>query len=278
MATTKIHFLGFSAIQHVYAGAIKDPKGRAAYFFTPYNAAVLMINDAVRCWSGNREYTHFTVNPLTRQVSWCYFPTEQVKKWTKELVASQMVKYSYGKPGKAVVDEATIPAEMWRHNDKTPQNRMFYLHLIQDQTYDRFVRSVIDVSRRYDDVYVFDGQEYTGAQIRGEGMERWSKGLLSELDDQFYVRLAKRYYDYTRVKANRVWIERVMVRAINAAYSPELAEATVKFVSLSDKVNQLITEGRFDDEVWPIPNSVVDCWIDWFFEDMFNAFIELDVL
>ncbi|MBR1540883.1 MAG: hypothetical protein IJ629_07085 [Clostridia bacterium] len=278
MATNKNHFLGFLAFQHVYAGAISDPKGRAAYFFTPYNAAVVTTNDSVRCWSGNREYTHFTINPLTKQVSWCYFPKEQVKKWTKELIDSQMVRYSYGKPGTAVVDEATIPAEMWQHNDKTSQNKLFYLHLIQDGTYDRFIRSVIDVSRRYEDVYIFEGKEYTGAQIRGEGMERWSKGLLAELDDQFYVRLAKRLYDYTRVKADRRWIEKVMIRAIHTAYSPELAEATVKFVSLSDKANQLIAEGRFDDEVWPIPNSVVDCWIDWFFEDMFNAFIELNVL
>ena len=276
MATNKIHFLAALAWQYAYAGVMEIPEAR--YFFTPRSAAVMTTNDSVRCWSGAREFTHFTVNPDTKMVSWCHFPIESVKYWTKDVIERQMVKYSYGKPGKAVVDEATIPAEMWRHNDKTTQNLLFYIHLIQDCTYDRFVRSVIDVTRRYEDIYIFDGKEYTGAQIRGEGMERWSKGLLSELDDQFFVRLAKRYFYYTKCKANRQWIEIVMCKAIRGAYSKELAEATVKYVSLSDKAEELISSERFDEECWPIPNTIVDQWIDWMFEDMFGAFREIHVL
>lgn len=279
MATNKVHFLAALLFPHVYAGAIEDPKSQTIqYFFSPKSAAVMTTNDSVRCWSGNREYTHFTINPLTREVSWCHFPIESVKYWTMDVIERQMVRYSYGKPGEAVVDEPTIPAEMWKHNDKTTQNLLFYIHLIQDCTYDRFVRSVIDVSRRYEDIYVFDGQEYTGSQIRGKGMERWSKGLLSELDDQFFVRLAKKFFYYTMTKANREWIEQVMCKAIRAAYSNELAEATVKFVSLSDKANELISNKRFDEECWPIPNSVVDRWVDWMLEDMFNVYRELNIV
>lgn len=278
MATNKIHFLAFLLFPHVYAGAIEDPKGRAAYFFVPEKAAILTTNDSVRCWSGAREFTHFTVNPLNRQVSWCHFPMEPVREWTKDLVQKRMVKLSYGKPGISILDEPTIPQEMWKHNTRTPQNELFYLHLIQDVTYDRFVRTVLDTSRRYEDVYVFEGKEYTGSQIRGDGMERWSKGLLNELDDQFFVRLAKVYRDYTNEKVDQNWIEKVMCRAIRKAYSRSLAEATLKFVSLSDKASTIISDGRFDEECWLIPNKVVDQWIGWMLDDMYNAIKEFDVL
>lgn len=277
MATNKNHFLAFLLWPHVYAGAIKDPRGRVSYYFNPQKAAVVTTNDSMRCWSRKREYTHFTVNPDTRAVAWCMFPTVSTKEWTKAMI-EKMPKASVGKPGDSIVDEATIPEEMWKHNEVTPQNELFFIHLIQDRTYDRFVRSIIDTSRRYEDVYVFNGQELSGAQVRGEGMERWTKGILSELDDQFFVRLAKLFYRYTNVKADRSWIQTVMNAAIYQAYSAELAEATVKFVSLSDKANELITKKNFDEECWPIPNGIVDQWIEWMMEDMFDALKELKIL
>lgn len=277
MATNKNHFLAFILFSHVYSSAIAEVKGRAYYYFQPQTAAVVTTNDSMRCWSKAREYSHFTVNPQTGAVSWCMFPLMPIKEWTKEIV-EKMPKISYGKPGSAIVDEATIPEEMWKHNERTPQNELLFLHLVQDCVYDRFVRSVIDTSRRYEDVYVFDGQELSGAQVRGQGLERWTKGILSELDDQFFVRLSKRFFQYTGVRTDKDWIQNVMCRAIHEAYSDELAEATVKFVSLSDKANELIAEGRFDDECWPVSNSIVDQWIDWMLEDTFNALKGLGIL
>ena len=277
MATNKIHFLAFLLWPHVYARVIGDSRGRADYYFQPQKAAVVISNDSVRCWSKAREFTHFTVNPITGEVSWCQFPLLPVKHWTKEDVEN-MPKMSYGKPGVAIVDESTIPEVLWKHNERTFQNELFFIHLIQDRAYDRFVRSIIDTSRRYEDVYVFEGKELTGAQVRGEGIERWTKGILSELDGQFFVRLAKQFFRYTRTKADRGWIESVMIPAIRQAYSADLAEATVKFVSLSDKVNELIAEERFDEECWPVPNAVVDQWVEWMLEDMYDALKELNVL
>ena len=279
MATNKIHFLGFLLFPYEYRAMPENLCGGTSRYdyFSAKSSAEVIVNDAMRCWSGPREFSHFTINPETGEVSWAVFPEADLKRWSKEMV-QEMEKFSAGKPGVAVIDEATISDEFWLHNVDSEQNERFYIHLVQDSAYDRFVRSVIDTSHRYEDIYVFDGEELTGAQLRGQGMERWSSGILSELDDQFYVRLAKRYFLATGMKADRFWIDNFMKKAIHERYSPELAEATVKFVTLSDKAHAIIESGKFDEEVWPVPNRVVDQAIGWMMEDVLNALKWLFIL
>ena len=236
-------------------------------------ATVITLNDSMRCWSGAREYTHFTVNPETGLVSWMQMPTEDVSEWTEELVKSTE-RFSAGKPGDACVDEATVCAEFWRHNKFSKQNMLMYLHLVQDKVYDRFVRAVIDTSGRYDDVFTFGGKSYTGADLRGKGMMRWNDdGLLNVLDAQFYVRLAKRYFEKTGILANSEWIEQVFKPAFFRTYSQELAEKTVKFISINHFAETAISTKNWDEESWPVPNWVVDQFIDWMIDDMVEAIL-----
>lgn len=268
MATNKIHFLATVLFPHVYEVGNESDFGERA-------AAEVIMNDSMRCWLGPREYGHFTLNPETGKVSWMTFPITDVNTWTEETLAT-VDKFSAGKPGKAVVDEATIPEEFWRHNVRNAQNKHFILHLVQDKSYDRFVRAVIDVSHRYEDRYWFGGEELTGAQVRGEGMERWSKGIITELDDQFYVRLAFKYFKATGIKAGEAWISNVMKYAILERYSPELAVKTIKFVSLSDKAAEIIKNEKFDDEVWPVSNAFADQYVEWLLEDILDAVLGLE--
>ena len=274
MATNKIHFLAFMLLPYVFPGQCDGE------WFSEIGAAQVIMNDSIRAYVGPREYTHFSQNPRTGKVSWMRFPESDMKTWTKEILEG-MEKFSAGKIGTAVVDEATVPEEFWLHNAQTPQNEHLYLHLVQDKTYDRFIRTVIDTSRRYEDIYAFGGETMTGAQLRGQGMERWTRGLLNELDDQFFVRLVKRYHEATDSMVDFTWISMAMEDAIKQCYSAELAEATLKFVTLSYKANGIIeTLGRskFDEEVWPVPNALVDQWIDWMFEDILDALKRMHVI
>ena len=271
MATNKIHFLAFMLLPWVFPGQCDSE------WFDEIGAAQVIMNDSIRAYVGPREFTHFTANPATGKVSWMRFPESDMKTWTKEILEGAE-RFSAGKPGTAVVDEATVPEEFWLHNRQTPQNEHLYLHLVQDRSYDRFVRSVINVFRRYEDIYVFSGETMTGAQIRGQGMERWTRGLLNELDDQFFVRLAKRYHEVTDAVADRDWIRVAMKDAMHQCYSSELAEGTLKFVTLSDKANDIIGRRKFDEEVWPVPNVLVDQWIDWMFEDILDALKRMHVI
>lgn len=272
MATNKIHFLATMLVPYL----INIDEVTAKRYCSAKAAAVLTTPDSMRCWSGSREYSHFTINPKTGEISGATFPKESVKEWNEEIVKS-IDCYSAGKPGSAVVDEATIPDAMWVWNEWSEQNFLFYLHLLQDKAYDRFVRSVIDVSGRYEDKYRFNGELFSGAQIRGQGMERWSRGLINELDDQFYVRLAKRYYEKKNVKANNFWLKHVMCKAIRQVYSDDLANNTVKYISLSERADELIKNLSFDDPNWPVPNWIVDQAIDWMMEDMNNVFLNYEL-
>lgn len=234
-------------------------------------ACTITTNDSMRCWVGPREYTHFTVNPDTGLVSWIQMPTEDVSEWTEELVKNAE-RFSAGKPGEACVDEATFCAEFWKHNEFSAQNMLFYLHLVQDKGYDRLIRTVIDTSQRYNDVFTFNGEVYSGADLRGKGMQRWmDDGLLNIIDAQVYVRLAKRYYEMSGILANTEWCEQVFKPAFFEVYSKELAEKTVKFVSINHFAEEAISTKNWDDESWPIPNWIVDQHIDWMLADMLEA-------
>lgn len=247
------------------------------YGYSLEEAAIMTTPDSVRCWVRERALTHFTINPHTGEVSGMEFPDIDTRFWTEDIVQQNMAIYAFnaGKPGEACIDEPTIPNEFWAYNEKSPQNNLFYLHLIQDRLYDRFIRSVIDCSRRYEDIYIFNGEVYNGADLRGKGMARWNDdGLLNQFDAQFFTRLAKRYFEKTGMLANSQWIEDVMKPSIFGAYSEELAHNTVKFISLHPLSDELISQKRFDEEIrWPVPNRVVDTWIEWLFEELLNECI-----
>ncbi len=241
---------------------------------TTTEAAIVTTPDSIRCWLPERAVTHFTINPQTGDVSGMKFPDFDVKLWTETIVQMVWAQSGYyaGKPGEACIDEATIPNAFWIFNEHNEQNNLFFMHLIQDRLYDSFIRSVIDCSRRYEDIYVFNDKEYSGADLRGKGMARWNgDGLLNQLDSQFFVRLAKVYWKKTSELADASWIQRVMKTAIFEAYSKELAEKTCDFISIDPLAHKIISEGRFDEEIWSVPNSLVDRWVERLFEDTFDS-------
>ena len=269
MATNKIHFAAL-LYYDIEMRKFLSPLGVG---FNHIDAAVVTTPDSMRCWVGSRAITHFTLNPSTKEISFMEMPGYNTKLWSKDLLLS-MYSYDAGKPGDAVVDESTIPAQFWKYNNFTEQNFLFYLHLVQDASYDRFIRSMIDVSGRYEDVYWFKGKKYSGNDLRGKGLERWNgDGLLNQLDAQFYVRLAKRFYEATGILINRHWVEVEMKPAFFEAYSKELAENTVKFISISDVAEDIISSHNFDQEIWPVSNKYVDQYLNWMMEDMTNAII-----
>ena len=209
------------------------------------DAALLTTPDSVRCWSGARQLTHFTINPTTGKTSWIEYPDMPVWEWSKSIV-SDAAKFDAGKPGNAAVDEATILEEFWRHNKKTPQNMLFYEHLVQDKFYDQYLRKYVDVSRRYEDIYTFEGKEYTGEEFRKKADERWSgESLVNSFDSQLFVVLAKILYKEKGITANREWFEKEVFPVFYQVYSDELAQNTVRFITMTDTADEIITNHNF---------------------------------
>ncbi len=261
MATNKNHSIAFMvAIMRAKQNgsfAIKDITGNIR------EAIILTTNDSMRCWLGSRAPSHNTINPLTCKVSWITMPEQDVSSWTKDLVLSAPM-YDAGKPWVSCIDEETILDEFWRHNVISIQNTLFYLHLAQDVAYDSYIRVLIDCTRRSENLFTFKGKTYTGDELRGKGLARWNgTGLINILDAQFYVRLAKVYYELTGILINSEWLEKVYKPAFFEVYSQELAENTVKFTAIDPTADEIITSKRWDDEIWPVSNKVVDEYVSY---------------
>ncbi|MBP3597017.1 MAG: hypothetical protein J6J60_06430 [Clostridia bacterium] len=235
MATSKVHIL-----MSLLSG------------YSIEEAVLLTTPDSMRCWSGPRQFSHFTINPSTQNVSWMRFPETPVNDWNKELIDAAE-KFDAGKPGVAAVDEATIPAEFWKHNSKTPQNELFYAHLVQDVLYDDYLRTYIDVSRMYEDIYLFDGKVFSGEEFRKSGDSRWNReSLVSSFDTQVFIGLAKLLYESKKIIANRAWFEKEVFPAFYESYSNELAEKTIRFITMSDFADETISKLKFDYQHGPV--------------------------
>ena len=229
--------------------------------YTLADAIILTTPDSVRCWSGPRQFTHFTENPSTGEISWFKYPETPVKEWSKEIIDSTD-KYDAGKPGISAVDEASVAEEFWKHNQKTEQNTLFYIHLLQDITYDDYLRTYIDVSRMYEDIYLYDGKIFTGEEFRKSGDSRWNgESLVNSFDSQMFIALAKNIYETTGIVTNRAWFEKEVFPAFYEKYSEELAEKTIKFITMSDFANSTITALNFDYQHGPVDVSEVDKFI-----------------
>jgi len=259
MATNKIHSVAFmiAMIESKQNGTftIKDFSGNIR------EAIILTTNDSMRCWLGSRAPSHNTINPATGKISWITYPADDVSVWNKGMVLSAPM-YDAGKPWTSCIDEETILDEFWEHNAITIQNTLFYLHLVQDVAYDSYIRELIDCTRRSDNLFTFKGTTYTGDELRGKGMARWNgNGLINTMDAHFYVRLAKVCYEMTGTLINSEWIENVYKPAFYDVYSQELAENTVKFTAIDPTADEIITSMRWDDEIWPVSNEVVDGYV-----------------
>lgn len=230
--------------------------------FSKEQAVEITTPDSIRCWCGPRQYTHFTINPETNEVSWIEFPNTPIKKWNKEVIDAAN-KYDAGKPGEAAVDEATDLETFWKHNKKTLPNQLFYIHLLQDTLYDAYLRSYVDVSERYKDRYFFNGEKYSGAEFRQSGQERWNgESLVNRFDTQVFIALAKRLYETQGIIANRAWFEQEVFPIFREVYSEELAEKTIRFVTMTDAANETISAKKFAYESGPVPADKVDAFID----------------
>lgn len=262
------------AIDHIltldlYAALFKECK------VTSTNVALVGYPDFFRCYVGNRGFGHFTINPKTGEVSWITYPEKDVKEITKaDLEAAD--KYDAGKPGTACIDELSRPEEFWKHNKFSLQNLFFYIHLIQDDCYDKVpIRTFINTEKRYEGIFQFNGETLTADQLRGKGPSRWETGLINLIDDQMYIRLAKAYYEETGIIANQEWIDTIVKPAIHETYSEEQANSACKFINLSERLNQIVSNKNWNGNV-PLPDFLMDQAITWMMEAIHGAFLRYE--
>lgn len=200
--------------------------------------AYLLVPDAIRRYTGPRPYSHFEM--YNGQTSWMEFPTEDLLKVVNkenifEYCKGHLIEGGYPK---CVIGEETQIDVFEEHNQHLSGDYYYGIknHLIQDIAYDNYVRRVIDCTKRYDDIFVFNGEQMDGAQMRA---------LVQRISDYDVYLLAKELYEKYGITYNQEFLKENIFTELQRVYSEDLAEGTAKYMNIPENINGWITAHDF---------------------------------
>lgn len=199
----------------------------------------VLLPDAIRRYSGPRQYSHFEVHP-TREgdISWMKYPVniKNLNKATLEAMEEGKEKHLAEGIPPCVLGERTDIPTFEKHNMHLPTRYFAGVkkHLAQDVVFDDFVREQIDCSRRYEDKFVFKGQEYDGKGIRAK---------IAEIENQGLYILAYMLHKSYGITANQEWFDKHVKANLDREYSEDLANGTYQYMRIPEEINRRITEG-----------------------------------
>jgi len=229
------------SIQHAMCLALHDGKPDSKLI------AATLYPDAIRAYSGPRQYSHFEKSESGKFSYYMEFPSNMHagKDFVQKQVAACKEDISLVRPC-AIGEETDIDA-FYAHNDhlRGEMKQGIDYHLHQDMVFDDFIRREIDCSNKYDDRFVFHGQEMNGKDVRR---------LISNIEQQGIYVLAHKLYAEKGITANQEWLKNTIKPALDKEYSADLSDKTFSFMNISPEVNQLITDhdwSRLDDGMIP---------------------------
>ena len=184
------------------------------------NVVVLLLPDAIRMY-GPRQQFHCTEHPITHEISSVRFLTtpDKLKKIKSLYKASLQPDIP-----KCVSDEMSHPETFIAENPEWAESA-YVTHLIQDYSWDKWLRERVDVTERLLDRFVYKttGEVVDGATFRKE---------LGPIDNVFFQKIAKTIYEESGVLLNQEWFEEHVYKNMLKAYDEELAENTWKYIKL----------------------------------------------
>ena len=206
---------------------------------------LVVFPDAIRAYSGARQYSHFERSYSGGKSSWWSFPTN-IKGVTKDSVLESLRYGSYlAKNPKCVLGERTDINMFLIKNRHLPKNlhEGFYNHLIQDSIFDDFVRNIIDCSKMYEDMFIFRGNKLNGSQVRE---------LIGNIEQQGVYVLAYLMYRKFGITCNNEWINSYLYNVLLGGYPRDLADKTIRFMKLNEDIDRYIT-----NHDWSHMNSMI---------------------
>lgn len=202
----------------------------------------LLLPDAIRMY-GARQVFHFTEHPVTGQISTVVFNTtpDNLKGIKNNLETNLQADIP-----KAAVDEMSHP-EVFAQLNPDWVGSGYETHLHQDVEWDRWIRTLIDVSGRFDDRFVYNktGKVVNGATLRKD---------LFPMDDLFFIAVAKRIKAEFGVIIDADWFEKHVHQSFLRDYDEELAENTWKYINIPalDKpisLPEFVTQEEIEAEI-----------------------------
>jgi len=213
----------------------------------------LLLPDAIRMYTGARQYSHFEKSEDGDLCSYIMYPISLEglnKAYMQELY---LLDSGYLVPGirPCCMGEETSIETFVDTNAHLPiwYFKGVFNHLVQDVTFDEFIRKHIDCTRMYEDVFVFKNEQMNGKKVRE---------LIAAIEQQGYYYLASIAYDKYKVIANQDWFDSSIKPILFEEYPQELAENTYNYMKINETINEKITNIDFDHIDGPLSKSDYD--------------------
>lgn len=218
------------SIQHVLCGALyfdEDTMKR--------QMSAMVFPDAIRAYSGPRQYSHFEFNETHTASSYWKMPAD-MSAVTKESVQKSLKVDGHllSDIRPCVLGEETNIQAFSQMNQHLPED-MFKgveTHLRQDMVFDEFVRQQIDCRDKYHDVFIHGGRLMNGKEVRG---------VIYDMEQYGVYALAHDLYEQKGITANQQWFEEQIKPDLENAYFAELAEKTFAFMKIDPMIDAYIT-------------------------------------
>lgn len=197
--------------------------------------AATVYPDAIRAYSGPRQYSHFEKSEDGEYSYYMEFPEDMHASKEEVQALTAQCEYDVNLVRPCVLGEDTDLKAFYDHNQNL-DGEMFKginYHLNQDIVFDDFIRREIDCTGKYDDKFIFQGEELNGKDVRG---------LIGDIEQHGIYVLAHKLYEEKGITANKEWFEENIKPALEQEYSQDLADKTFSYMNIRPDIDKLITE------------------------------------
>lgn len=219
------------SMQHVLSARLQNVNCNNSTYM-----AALVFPDAIRKYSGLRQYSHFEKgSDGINDTSYWEMPTD-MKSVTKHSIKANLEVFAHISNSiiPAAIGEDTDIGTFYEHNMHLPAVMYHGIedHLKQDIAFDSFIREQIDCSQKYKDIYFFKGQEMNGKDVRN---------LIGDIEQHGIYILAHEIYKNYDELTNQSWFDEKIKPVLFGEYPADLANTTFSYMTIRSDINELIT-------------------------------------
>lgn len=224
----------------------------------------VVFPDAIRAYSGPRQYSHFEYSDDGRDCSWWTMPTDMATVTRQSVQASLKIGSHLAVNKPAPFGKTTNWRAFEAHNqDMAVQNPSMFNGILthlknQDVVFDRFIRErVIDVSRMSEDIvgvqdtFLRRGRIPEGVKIKqsnGKAVfasDQDARAAVTAVEQFGIYVLAERLYRNCGVTASTAWFQTTVREKLARVYPTELVESSVSYMKVAEPYNTWIEQHDF---------------------------------
>lgn len=204
----------------------------------------ILLPDAIRFYTKGRQASHFE-QPLTGDTAWMIFPDEDaIWHLSEDNVSCHMPKEGTFKPC-AIGEDIDIN----KFDEKNYGHKHYHslrMHLVQDIALDEMLRGpMVNTVGRFNDEFIV---KTTNHKMNGQEL-RQQIGLFEHLG---FIHLLGKLYEGTGILLDKSWFEcggyvlGPIGSALQCTYPTEMANNTLKYMQISDELQERIMNMRFE--------------------------------